>query len=219
VSFCCRSFASCADAQFTQERAESDLARMEKQGLDPSTKLLRQLIDQSIQGPEHVVDIGAGVAALTRGLLESWDSARATVVEASAPYLEVARREARASGIAQRISFLRGDATALEDDLPQEGDLVVLDRVVCCYPHYRPLLLTACQLARGHLALSYPRDRWWVHLATAFGNLTRRFRGNDFRTYVHSVTAINGLLERCGLELQATRTTPIWSCELWQRVA
>ena len=40
--------------------------------------------------------------------------------------------------------------------------VVTLDRVVCCYPSYEPLLTQALNLASTAVAMSYPRNRWFV---------------------------------------------------------
>jgi hypothetical protein len=52
--------------------------------------------------------------------------------------------------------------------------IVTLDRVVCCYPDYRQLLEQVAESTIDLLALSYPRDRWYVRLGVGAENLLRR---------------------------------------------
>ena len=63
--------------------------------------------------------------------------------------------------------------------------VVTLDRVVCCYKLYEPLLQQALQLADHGFAFSYPRNRWFVRLGIWLENALRRRRGAPFRTFVH----------------------------------
>src|ERR1041385_1488639 len=57
-----------------------------------------------------------------------------------------------------RIEWVEGDFVAVAATVPS-ADLVALDRVVCCYPAYAPLLEQAAAHSRRLLAMSYPRDR------------------------------------------------------------
>jgi magnesium-protoporphyrin O-methyltransferase len=87
--------------------------------------------------------------------------------------------------VAASIDWIEGDFVDLAPRLPR-ADVVTLDRVVCCYPAYEPLLTAAMDHASHAVGLSYPRDRWYVRRGMAFENGLRRLRGGAFRTFVHS---------------------------------
>jgi len=55
--------------------------------------------------------------------------------------------------------------------------------------------------------------RWFVSVSNAW----RRVRGSDFRVYVHSPAAMDGLLRRLGLHRTHTDATMVWSIEVWER--
>ena len=78
---------------------------------------------------------------------------RAVSVEAAAAYVEAARAEALRRGHGSRIEFRLGDFLTLAPELAA-ADLVTLDRVVCCYTDFEPLLRVSASKARRWYALS-----------------------------------------------------------------
>jgi magnesium-protoporphyrin O-methyltransferase len=95
--------------------------------------------------------------------------------------------------------------------------LVTLDRVVCCYPLFEPLLQQAVRHAEVAIALSYPRDRWFVRLGLWFENLVRRAKGNGFRTFLHDPSAMQQVIERGGFRLVTRRSTATWVADVFVR--
>ena len=97
------------------------------------------------------------------------------------------------------------------------ADVVTLDRVVCCYADYRLLLRDAARHARSGLALSYPRDRWFMRLGIWFENAFRRIRRNAFRTFVHPIGEIERVLSDDGFRLSARTETATWAADIYVR--
>lgn len=121
----------------------------------------------------------------------------ATLVEASPAYLQAVGAEAQRRKVETRLNLVNGDFVAIADRL-SVADVVVLDRVVCCYPDYVALLENALARCRGLLALSYPLDRWYVRVMIGFENLLRRFKGDDFRAFVHPAAALEAIVREAG---------------------
>jgi hypothetical protein len=94
---------------------------------------------------------------------------RAVVVDASSAYIAAASEEATRRGRSVSTEFAHGDFLAMANKF-SSANVVKLDRVVCCYPLYEPLLKQALQLARTAFAMSYPRDRWFVSVGIWFEN-------------------------------------------------
>ena len=94
---------------------------------------------------------------------------------------------------------------------------MALDRVVCCYPSFAPLLEASARHATRCLAISYPRDVWYMRGAVVVDNALRRLRGESFRTFVHPADRMVAIVERCGLTLAARRRTPVWSADVFVR--
>jgi magnesium-protoporphyrin O-methyltransferase len=97
------------------------------------------------------------------------------------------------------------------------ADAVVMDRVICCYPHFRPLLEAALKRSNRLFALSYPRDRWYVRLVIALDNLRRAVMRNAFRVIVHPGAAIEELILAHGFRRACRTGTLTWCVDVYQR--
>ncbi|MEN8375397.1 MAG: methyltransferase [Gemmatimonadota bacterium] len=211
MTSCCH--VDVADRHFGSEMAQRDAEAYLKNGVDPLSRALLDLIGEQPIERATLLDIGGGVGVLGRELLgERVDAV--TMVDESTAYLAVAREQARGDGTADRYRFIAGDVVAARDEVGC-ADLATLHRVVCCYPDYRALLDATLATGVRWVALTYPRDRWYVRAGAAFENLRRRFRGNPFRTFVHAEGGITERLEAAGFRRVSDAGTLFWTCELW----
>jgi SAM-dependent methyltransferase len=215
VSCFCSPVGSAAARHFDQGRIRKELESYRSAGPGPTTRgLLSQILSVEPM-PETVLDIGSGIGPLSLGLLEAGVK-RAICVDMSPAALAANAEEAERRGVGDRIERVEGDFVAIAPTLPP-ADLVVLDRVVCCYPAYAPLLEQATAHGRRLLALAYPRDRWWVRLAMAIENAWRGIRGDDFRSFVHRPAAMAEVLQRGGFTRSRELSSFAWQMELYVR--
>lgn len=204
-----------AARHFDQSRVRKELESYRSAGPGPTTLgLLSQILPQEPM-PETALDIGSGIGAISLELLEAGVK-HAICVDMSPAALAANAEEASQRGLGDRIERVEADFVAIAPTLPLV-DLVVLDRVVCCYPAYAPLLEQATAHSSRLLALAYPRDRWWVRLAMGIENAWRGMRGDDFRSFVHRPTAIAEVLQRGGFTRSRELSTFAWQMELYVR--
>jgi magnesium-protoporphyrin O-methyltransferase len=211
---CCCDFTNTVDYEFTSTKARHELERYRRKGPGPTTRLLINGILQAGVSNGTLLDVGAGVGALTFELL-AHGFGRAVMVEASAGYLAAAKREAARSGRLSDVDFVSGDFLEIAHTVPS-ATVVALDRVVCCYPLYEELLGEAVRRAAIGLAFSYPRDRWYVRAGTRLENALRRGR-SGFRTFVHPASAMHEVIARAGFDLVYQRQTLVWSADVFVR--
>ncbi len=204
-----------AESKFSAAVAEGDLRRYHRRGPNPTTRLMLAALETSGIAGRTLLDIGSGIGVLAHELLARGLTS-ATVVDASSSYLGATRREADARGTTGRFGFVHGDVVELADRLAP-ADLVTLDRVVCCYPDGEELLRVAAERCVTALALSYPRDRWYVRLVFAAENVLRWLRRDAFRTFVHPEESIQATLRAAGLSPIRSETTLVWRVELYAR--
>jgi SAM-dependent methyltransferase len=196
---CCSGpFHTTAERQFTTQKASKELQRYRRNKLVVTTRLLRDGIVRAGLNTGTVLDVGAGIGALTFELLDRGMS-DAIIVEASSAYLAAGRDEAARRQRDGAVRSVAGDFLEVADTLPAVN-LVTLDRVVCCYPLYEPLLEAALRHAGNGFACSYPNDRWYVHAVMWLEN-ARRARKNGFQTFVHPPSHMQAIVERAGFEL------------------
>jgi tRNA1(Val) A37 N6-methylase TrmN6 len=211
----CSSFCGAAEEQFTEEKAHAELRHYRRKGPGSTTRLLRDGLTRSGLIDGALLDIGSGIGALTFELLDQ-GMKTAIALDASRAYVASARAEAERRGMSDRVRLIHADFLTVAEDLPT-ATVVTLDRVVCCYPLYQPLLEQAIAHAERALAFSYPHDRWYVRIATLVENAMRT-RRCPFRTFVHSSTRMTRIIERAGFELVRRQATLIWCVDVFARV-
>jgi hypothetical protein len=130
--------------------------------------------------------------------------------------LKIATEEAERQGHSERVKFIHADFTDVADELPQ-ADVVTLDRVVCCYPDFRSLLKAASSKSRKAIALTYPRETWWLKMGIAVANFFQKLRNDPFRGFVHPVAEMEALLNGEGMRRVSTRRLFVWEMSLYRR--
>jgi SAM-dependent methyltransferase len=212
----CCAFGETVDQQFSSKKASKELERYRRKGAGPTARLLIKGLLQAGIVDGSLLDVGAGVGALTFELLDR-GIRRAMIVEASTGYAAAASDEAARRGRATDVELKRGDFVELARTLPA-ASVVTLDRVICCYPLYEQLLSEAVRHAERGLAFSYPRDRWYVRAGMKLENALRR-RRNRFRTFVHPEARMRELITGAGFALVSQRRTLVWSADVFIRRA
>lgn len=215
MSACCSAFACAADQQFNEQKAADELQRYRSKGPRPTTRLLQEGLAHAGTLSGTLLDVGSGIGSLTFGLLERGVT-RAVAIDASSAYNVVARQEAERLGRAGVVRFIQADFVSIASEL-DAATVVTLDRVVCCYPSYEALLDAALRRADVSLALSYPRDVWYVRLGVRLENAQRRLNKNAFRTFVHPAARMEAMIRSAGFELSTRRETWMWAVDVYTR--
>jgi hypothetical protein len=190
---------------FSRKSAARDARAFRERGLNKTSRTLVELAGD-VSG-ETVLDVGGGVGAIGLTLLER-GAARATNVELSGGYEDAARELASERDVSARIDRRIADFVE-SDSAIAEHDVVVLHRVVCCYPDLDGLMDTSARHARRALVLTYPQQRWWIGAGLKLVNLFLRLSRCGFRTYLHPVDRI--LDSSRGLRVERIeRTALLW---------
>lgn len=160
-------------------------------------------------------EVGAGIGGLTITLLKR-GVAKASIVDAVPVYVSTARELAAEAGVAEALDIELADYVVRAPDL-EPVDLVVMDRVVCCYPVWPDLLDRASDDARKVIALTYPRDALWVRFGIGLINLFQRMRRQAFRVFVHPPPAMHSLLARHGFQTDVIGHHGVWELAVARR--
>lgn len=197
------------DAVFTSKYARRTAKKLQSSGLGETAERLVDFLDgQGLDGAT-VLEIGGGVGGLHMELLRR-GAASATNVELSTAYDAEAARLLAEACLTDRVTRRIVNLATDPDEVPP-ADVVVLHRVVCCYPDFEELLGAAADHARRVLVFSFPRPRLLTRLETLVENASYAVRRQDFRTFVHSPAAMVGVLAERGFrEVQSGRTA------MWQ---
>jgi 2-polyprenyl-3-methyl-5-hydroxy-6-metoxy-1,4-benzoquinol methylase len=205
----------CFESTFNERHAAKQLKNYRRRGPEATTRLLVDALRAEGVRDASLLDVGAGIGIVHHELLA--DGARSAVhVDASRPQMRAAREEAARRGHAERVTFVDGDFTQLADGI-DDADIVTLDRVICCYPDVERLVAASASKAKRLYGAVFPRERWAVKAMSALGNLMWRIRGNPFRSYIHSTTAIDAAVRRQGLTLRSAVDTLVWRVAVYAR--
>ncbi len=202
---------------FGEDQAKADIRGYRKRGPANQTKLILEAIRSLGLKGIALLDIGGGIGTIHHELLN--DVAReATHVDASSAYLKKAKEETARRGNNERVKFIHADFTDVASDLPQV-DVVTLDRVVCCYPDFRGLLKAAASRSQRALAMTYPRETWYMRIGFSVINFFQGIRKDPFRAFLHSIAEMEALLNGEGFVKTSVRRLFVWEMALYQRTA
>lgn len=194
--------ASCCDPRgcdrfFGRRFARRVAKRYRKRGLDkPARQMVEFLQSQGLDGAT-VLEVGGGVGEIQLELLKR-GAERTVNLELSPGYEQEAARLAQEAGVQGRVERRIHDI-AVDPGAVEPVDIVVLHRVVCCYPDYERLLGTAADHVRRLLVFSHPPRNLISRAVVAAQNLGFRVMGREFRTFAHPPAAMLTVLEQHGL--------------------
>src|SRR5688572_20982983 len=150
------------DARFARKLAR----RYRRRGLTPvAERIVDFAASNGLEGAS-VLEIGGGIGDIQVELLLRGAS-RTTNLELSGAYETEAMRLLDEKGMRGRAGRLVGIDLAVSPDAVEPADIVVLHRVVCCYPDYDALLTAAARHARRAVVFSHPPRTWFTRLLLA----------------------------------------------------
>jgi len=189
--------------------------RFARKGLEPSQKHLVEGVTRSGFNGATLLDIGCGIGCLHQRLLQA-GALSAVGVDLSAKMLEEARAQAREQGLAERTDYREGDFVELADVLAP-ADIVILDKVICCYPDADALVQRSARLAGRVYAFTIPRDRWTVIFALLASRIFLVLIRCGFRSYAHDPAAVDRWLRHEGLVRVFEESTFFWLTRVYSR--
>jgi magnesium-protoporphyrin O-methyltransferase len=164
---------------------------------------------------ETVLEIGGGIGEIELELLRA-GAERATNVELSAAYEHEGRALLEEAGLGGRLEWRYGDV-ATDGEIAPPADVVVLNRVVCCYPDMPALVGAAAGKTKRALALSFPRDTWFMRTGRRAINAWSWLRRSDFRFFVHKPGDIVATASAHGLRVVDEHSGRLWQIAALER--
>ena len=168
-----------------------------------------------------VLDVGCGIGdlaieAVARGATSG------VGFDLSPKAIEQARELAQARGVGDRTTFHVGDGSKL--DLPAT-DVVVINRVVCCYPDTENLLERTLGAARSVFAITAPISTGAVGAYNRIRNRCwnvwyrlRRKKFAGFRTFVHDLDGIDERVRAAGFHrVHHEHRRVVWDLAVYAR--
>ena len=190
--------------------------RYKNKGLSRSSKLLLKFILHNEVRDRSVLDLGCGAGGLSLELLKG-GARNAVGLDLSPKMISAATELAEANGFESRAKFQLGNGATSE--LP-ESDIVIMDKVLCCYSEWSPLLKNAVEASRVMVGFTVPRDEGITklpfRLALKIANYFQRRRGGVL-FYLHPLGTIDKILRESGFNRRRKQGSRFWLVFLYSR--
>ena len=174
---------------------------------DTAQRMVDFLAERGVEGAT-VLEVGGGVGEIQIELLKR-GAARAVNLELSPGYDDEAALLLREAGLEGRVERRLHDIAEAPEAV-EPADVVVLHRVVCCYPDYERLLGVAAQHTRRLLVFSYPPRNWVSRSAVGLQGLAFWLLRREFRPFAHPPARMLAVLEQHGLRRTFAHNPLVW---------
>ena len=202
---------------FSERNARGEAKRYRRKGLDGTSREIVDYLRSQGVGGQTVLEVGGGIGAVQIELLKAGASG-AVSVELTPTYEDVAVRLLEEVGMRDRV---RRQVTDFVDAASgvESADIVVLNRVLCCYHDMPRLAGAAADHTRMLLVLSYPRRTWWTVASFAVFNWFLAMFRRQFHVFVHRPRDIMATVREHGLEPVLDRPGAFWTVAALRRSA
>ena len=204
-------------AETFDDLAHDRCCKYKSNGLTASSQVLLDFISNKGLVGKTVLEIGCGTGFFALETLRHGASS-CLGVDLSSASIHEANEFAKESGLQDRARFDVADAATTRQPA---SDVVVMDKVLCCYPDADALLKTASDSSKELLGFVVPRDEGLMkpamRIGTALINLVEKLRKTGFRLYLHPLHSINDLLAESGFQRKSKARSRLWLVFLYKR--
>ncbi len=181
----------------------------------PQRLIAKALSDAGVQ-TKSILEIGCGVGGLHLTLLKRGASA-AQGVDISEGMLTKAREIASEMGLSDRVRYRTGDFIATNGEI-QKANIVILDKVVCCYENPEALIKKSIDKCSDLYVVSYPRNatiaRFFFRSSAWIGTMLKW----SFHPFYHETEMLDDLVLKGGFKEVFSANTVIWQIKMFERL-
>ncbi len=185
-----------------------DLKRYDKRGLRGSESTIATLVRELDLADVTLIEVGAGAGTLHVDLLKS-GAASATAIDISAGWSASATALLEEKRLSDRVTRVVGDFVEQADGIA-EADVVLLHRVICCYPDWIELVDAVAGHARRAVVFTIPRENPLARLSLLAFNFWLSIQRCGFEAFVHPIPEILDRFASHGFEVSAEVPTLAW---------
>jgi magnesium-protoporphyrin O-methyltransferase len=204
-------------AETFDDLAHDRCCKYKSKGLTASTEVLLGLLRENGLVGKTILDIGCGTGFFALETLRQGASS-CVGVDLSSAAIHEANEFAKESGLRDRATFEVANGASTQHP---SSDIVVMDKVLCCYPDANSLLKTASASSRELLGFVVPRDRGLMKPLMRVGigviNLVERLRKTGFRLYLHPLRSLDKLLVDNSFRESSRAKSRFWLVFLYKR--
>jgi len=193
---------------FSEKRAHAEARRYRRRGLDRTSRRIAELLKQQGIAGRTLLEVGGGIGAIQIELLRAGIT-RAVNIELTPTYEEAAQGLLHEAGLEDRVERRVMDFAEATSEV-EAADVVIMNRVICCYPDMPKLAGAAAGHTREVLVVSFPKERWWTRALISLGDLALRLARQQFQVFLHPPDKILATAERHGLKTLSNQASFFW---------
>ena len=200
---------------FSERSARAQARSYRRSGLDATSRRIVELLkEQGVKGLT-LLEIGGGIGAIQIELLKAGlDSV--VSIELTPTYEASATELLLEAGLEDRVDRKVMDFVDSGAEVAA-ADIVVMNRVICCYPDLPRLAGQAAGHAKGLLIMSFPKERWWTRAVVWMANFGMAVTRREFRIFLHPVSQIVAVTEAHGLKHSVNEPGLFWQISAMHR--
>jgi magnesium-protoporphyrin O-methyltransferase len=204
-------------AETFDDLAHDRCCKYKSNGLTASSQRLLDFVSKKGLVGKTVLEIGCGTGFFALETLRHGASS-CVGIDLSSAAIHEANEFAKESDFQDRARFEVANAASTRQPA---SDIVIMDKVLCCYPDSDALLKTASESSRELLGFVVPRDEGLMKpamkIGTALINLVEKLRKTGFRLYLHPLRSIDELLAETGFHQANKAKSRFWLIFLYTR--
>ncbi len=204
-------------AETFDDLARDRCCKYKSKGLTASSLILLDFLSKKGLTGKTLLEIGCGTGFFALETIRH-GAASCVGVDLSPAAIQEANELAKESGLQDRARFEVANAASTHQPA---SDIVVMDKVLCCYPDANALLKTASDSSGELLGFVVPRNQGLMRPAMRIGaaliNLVERLRKTGFRFYLHPLRSIDRSLVETGFRQEDKATSRFWLIFLYTR--
>jgi 2-polyprenyl-3-methyl-5-hydroxy-6-metoxy-1,4-benzoquinol methylase len=193
---------------FSEKNASGEARRYRRRGLDGTSRRIFDFIKRRGVEGKTLLEVGGGIGSIEIELLKA-GMAQAVNVELTPTYESVAGELLAEAGLADRVQRSVMDFAEAGTEV-EPADVVVMNRVICCYPDMPKLAGAAAARARDLLVISFPNSRWWTRLGLMLTNFGFQIIRMQFQVFLHPPELIVAAVEQRGFKTRLNDRGLLW---------
>ncbi len=197
-------------AETFDDMAHDRCCEYKEKGLTPSSQVLLDFVIKNGLAEKKVFEIGCGTGFFALQTLQLGASS-CVGLDISTAAIQEANSYTKEMGLTDKARFEVADGATAQ---PPLSDIVVMDKVLCCYPDWTNLLRNATSSSREFIGFVVPRDEGWMkpfmRCGAAAINFVEKIRKTGFKFYLHPLGSIDRRLVENGFERTGKATSRFW---------
>jgi len=202
---------------FSEKSAAGEAKRYRRKGLDRTSRRIFDVIKERDVEGKTLLEVGGGIGAIEIELLKT-GMARGINVELTPTYEAAAGELLVEAGLADRVERKLMDFAEAGSSV-DAADVVVMNRVICCYPDMPKLAGAAAEHAKSVLVMSFPNRRWWTRVGLTVANFGFRVIRLQFRVFLHPPELIEAAVQQHGFRTRFNERGLLWQVNAFERIA